>query len=436
MMMCSFLFCTAQIDIEGKIKRKVQQRADQKVDEAIDKTLDKTEEGVKDAAKGDSKNKKSSKSDEQDKSGQEESEGASSSKENSSTAGRTSLKAYSKFDFVAGERIIVQDDFSNVSLGDFPADWNTNSTGEIVNVDGQEGKWLMLQKEGVFMPDYIDNLPENFTLQFDLMCNEDYNYYSGALAFTFLPTTNKGRLNDFAQFSGPAHGVRVSMHPRDAGSAAGSVTFRNWQNENEEVLSNSLSTQQFFVPNNIHSRVSIWRQKQRLRVYLNEEKVLDIPRAFDATAKYNAMSICFEGKHQDQDRFLMSNLTMAVGNPDTRSKLITEGKLVTRGILFDSGSDKIKAESYGTLKDIANVLKENPTVQVKIIGHTDSDGDENNNLELSKKRAQSVKEALTKEFAIDTSRMQTDGKGESEPTDKNETTVGKSNNRRVEFVKL
>jgi len=173
-----------------------------------------------------------------------------------------------------------------------------------------------------------------------------------------------------------------------------------------------------------------------LRVYLNEEKVLDVPRAFDAAAIYNAFSICFEGKHQDQDRFLLSNLNMAVGAPDTRSKLITEGKLVTRGILFDSGSDKIKPESYGTLKDIAGVLKENPDVKVKIIGHTDSDGDDAKNLELSKKRSAAVKQALEKEFSIDASRLQTDGKGESEPSDKNDTTVGKANNRRVEFVKL
>jgi outer membrane protein OmpA-like peptidoglycan-associated protein len=73
---------------------------------------------------------------------------------------------------------------------------------------------------------------------------------------------------------------------------------------------------------------------------------------------------------------------------------------------------------------------------VKIIGHTDSDGDDAANLELSKRRAQSVKDALTKEFGIDASRMETDGKGESQPSDKNDTAPGKANNRRVEFVKL
>ena len=132
----------------------------------------------------------------------------------------------------------------------------------------------------------------------------------------------------------------------------------------------------------------------------------------------------------------MGNLRLAVGAPDTRNKLLTEGKWVTHGILFDVNSANIKAESYGTLKEIAGVLKENATVKVKILGHTDADGDDKSNLELSKRRAASVKDFLAKEFSIESERMETDGLGESKPVDKNATPEGKANNRRVEFVKL
>jgi len=88
------------------------------------------------------------------------------------------------------------------------------------------------------------------------------------------------------------------------------------------------------------------------------------------------------------------------------------------------------------MKDIANVLTENSSVKVKIIGHTDSDGSDADNLALSKKRAESVKASLTKDFGIDATRLETDGKGESQPVDKNTTAEGKANNRRVEFIKL
>ena len=81
------------------------------------------------------------------------------------------------------------------------------------------------------------------------------------------------------------------------------------------------------------------------------------------------------------------------------------------------------------------MLKENADVKVKIVGHTDSDGDENKNLDLSKRRAESVKNTLTKEFGINESRMETDGIGETKPVSKNDTPAGKANNRRVEFIK-
>ena len=115
---------------------------------------------------------------------------------------------------------------------------------------------------------------------------------------------------------------------------------------------------------------------------------------------------------------------------------MTEGSWSTTGILFDVNSDKIKSTSYGTLKEIATVLSENADVKVKIIGHTDADGDDTKNLELSKKRAASVKEALSKEFNIDDSRLQADGMGETKPVGDNKTLEGKAQNRRVEFVKL
>jgi OOP family OmpA-OmpF porin len=57
-------------------------------------------------------------------------------------------------------------------------------------------------------------------------------------------------------------------------------------------------------------------------------------------------------------------------------------------------------------------------------------------MDLSKRGAASVKSMLATEFGIDAGRMETDGKGESQPADKNDTPAGKANNRRVEFVKI
>jgi outer membrane protein OmpA-like peptidoglycan-associated protein len=98
--------------------------------------------------------------------------------------------------------------------------------------------------------------------------------------------------------------------------------------------------------------------------------------------------------------------------------------------------DVVKPESYATLKEIAGALTDNPGVRVKIIGHTDSDGADAANLDLSKRRADSVKAELAKTFSIDASRIETEGMGESKPVAPNDTQVNKALNRRVELVKL
>jgi OmpA-OmpF porin, OOP family len=434
LLVCSVQSIYCQIDVGGMVKNKVNQRIEQKANQAIDKTLDETERNAKEAAKGNKKGK--AKKDGQGSTNSEAEEGAVSDDQQTSSSTKKSLTTYSKFDFIPGEKVLIVDQFENVAVGDFPADWNTNGTGEIVTAEGYDSKWIQINKEGVFMPDYITDLPENFTMQFDVMVNEDFDFYSNGLQVTFLSTANRAKLNAFGRFSSPGFGTRFTMHPTSAGNAGGNVVFENWDKDGNDILSNNLAVQQFHAATNNFTKVSVWRQKQRLRVYFNDEKVLDIPRAFDAAAKYNAFTFGFGGGHHSQDKYLIANLRLAVGAPDTRSKLITEGKLVTRGILFDVASDKIKPESYGTLKDIANVLKENPEVKVQIVGHTDADGEDTANLELSKKRSLAVKKSLETEFGIDPTRLSTDGKGESQPVDSNTNTVGKANNRRVEFIKI
>src|SRR5688500_7785315 len=81
---------------------------------------------------------------------------------------RDSLLFTSKFDFVSGEKIIAIEDFSNAELGDFPVNWSTNATAEVVTLSGRPGKWMKINKESVFYPEFINELPENFTLEFDL----------------------------------------------------------------------------------------------------------------------------------------------------------------------------------------------------------------------------------------------------------------------------
>ncbi|CAN5757212.1 hypothetical protein BH11BAC3_BH11BAC3_11690 [soil metagenome] len=88
------------------------------------------------------------------------------------------------------------------------------------------------------------------------------------------------------------------------------------------------------------------------------------------------------------------------------------------------------------MKEIAAVLNEYKEVKIKIIGHTDSDGNDAANLTLSQKRATAIKGALVKNYEISDARIETEGKGETVAVADNKTKEGKAANRRVEFIKL
>lgn len=422
----------SQGQILNRVKQKAEQRANQKIDKAIDKGLDKTEE----AAKTDKNKKDTTKTTTSKKETSSNSQTTTADGE-ATTKNSADFKTYAKFDFVPGEKIVAVEDFSQVAPGDFPDKWNTNSTGDIQTVDGRTGNWLSIAKPGIFLPEFITALPENFTLEFELYCSKNYSFYSSPFNVIFASLKNPGKeFTNWRQYGpGPREGVLCWFHPQDAGMKNGHSGYTVWNNSTDD-LKNEGSTAQFRSKVNNYVKVSIWRQKNRLRVYMNEEKIWDVPRAFANGVNYNSLLIMRHNSHNPEDRFLFSNIRLAVGAADTRNRLVTEGKFVTRGILFDVNSDKIKAESYGVLKDISTVLNDNADLKVKIVGHTDGDGDDKSNIDLSKRRAESVKAMLSKEFGIDAARIQTDGKGESEPADKNTSAEGKANNRRVEFIKL
>jgi outer membrane protein OmpA-like peptidoglycan-associated protein len=205
------------------------------------------------------------------------------------------------------------------------------------------------------------------------------------------------------------------------------------------VMSNDWKTMRTFdsyFGKPIH--IAIWVQKERVRFWINNEKVYDIPNGAPEKVAFDRLFFETEPSMYTEQQLGMyvTNIKVAEGAPDLRSKLITEGRWATTGILFDVASDVIKPESYGVLKEIAGVLKDNPSVRVKIIGHTDSDGDNGKNLDLSKRRAAAVRNKLLGEFKIEAGRLETDGMGESKPVADNATKEGKLQNRRVEFIKL
>ncbi len=99
-------------------------------------------------------------------------------------------------------------------------------------------------------------------------------------------------------------------------------------------------------------------------------------------------------------------------------------------VLFDSGSSALKAGAYQEINRVAQVLIQYPETRIRVAGHTDSDGSEAFNQDLSVRRAEAVRNALVQQ-GVAAARINTVGFGESQPIADNATAVGKQLNRRV-----
>lgn len=103
------------------------------------------------------------------------------------------------------------------------------------------------------------------------------------------------------------------------------------------------------------------------------------------------------------------------------------------GIYFSFNRANIRVQSEPVLREIADVLKKNPDWHLRIDGHTDNIGGDAANLDLSRRRAAAVKDALVQTYSINPSRLTTGGYGASSPKDRNDTPEGRARNRRVEL---
>lgn len=343
-----------------------------------------------------------------------------------------SLTSYSKFDFVPGEKILYAENFEQDVIGEFPLKWFTNGSAEVVTMEGKDGRWLKLVTGLTLTPTM--KFPENFNLEYDLLINIPIKTTAVLPSWQFqifdggdktLKLSYGGhKLNNMLSFK-----TRFQGKFADVSADATEKAIRKMSSE----WSKMEGFQRNYGGGIVHVAITV--QGERMRMWYNSEKVLDMPNAAPLKHNFNQMQFQAMKVGEGYPAFYIGNIKLSEGKADTRSKLMDEGRYVTTGIQFDSGSDKIRPVSTGVIKEIAAAIKDN-SIKVQIIGHTDSDGGAESNLTLSKRRAEAVKKALVDDYGISGSSITTDGKGSSQPVGDNKTATGKAQNRRVEFVKI
>jgi OmpA-OmpF porin, OOP family len=145
-------------------QNKVENRVENKTGEATDKTLD-TVEGKNTNNTYGTKNRD-----------------ANATTESTSQAGvaanaTPSLTSYSKYDFIPGDKVLFFEDFSQDAIGDFPADWTSNGSGEVKTINIATGNWLhMNTKNAVYCYLKDINFPANYIIEFDVVPDDNFSW--------------------------------------------------------------------------------------------------------------------------------------------------------------------------------------------------------------------------------------------------------------------
>lgn len=350
------------------------------------------------------------------------------------------LAAYRQFGFVRGSNIIFQEAFEEDVIGDYPKRWNSDAGGEVVKLSKYPGNWLRGTETANHFADFLKVLPTNFTLEFDIISDAKNLYSDYTELELVLASTPKEKNFSAAKSKNDASGFSIDFD-----------FFKSWLSYQNffQYGSDSANASYMHIAspvnfdlgkfkfNGVPIHVSIVRQDSRLVLYVNTTRIFDVRNAFAKNTVLNNLLVKTYSQLEDGSTggLYFSNIVLAETVSDTRKDLFIDGKYVTNAILFETNSDKLQPGSLSAITVVADYLKQNPTVKLKVIGHTDNVGEDLANMSLSSKRATTVVKELVEFHKIDASRLAADGKGETQPVSDNNTWEGRAKNRRVEFIK-
>lgn len=312
---------------------------------------------------------------------------------------------WTNYDFVRGERILFAEDFSEDRVGDFPRSLEfVNGNMEIVEWEG--GRALRSTGDSRFDIQLPETLPERFTIEFD--------YYQSAGHYMSSVATAASQDENTSSY----------VMTRYPGSYFRLGNETGVEGEGPESTTQTYRTREGMTAIRIHVDGSY------AKMYTDEERVANVPNA--VILREDRMAVHLHGRQQNPA--YIANIVVAAGGRELYDVLEAEGRVATQGILFDTDSDVIRPESTPTLREIGEMLQEHGDLSLLIEGHTDSQGDDAHNMDLSERRAESVVRYLVEEYGIAPDRLAAEGLGESNPVADNSTPEGRQQNRRVELV--
>jgi len=239
-MLCSY--SSAQAQILKKIGKKIEQKAERAVDKALEGDTKASDNGVENT------------------------------KQQSSSGPFKNIPVMA-YDFSAGTKTVFFDDFGGDNPGSMASKWTSNGNGAIATVGGFDGQWLKLYDKNTYKIKDLVRIPENFTLEFDVLTIAD-NKDGMRLNFGFDHQKGVGKYNPLAY-----------RNPINIEASFRFDRFKFTSNEVDPVKKSEIKTDMSYFVNDV-MKVKIRVQGDRMSAYIGQYKVLDTEMVDPMTKKY------------------------------------------------------------------------------------------------------------------------------------------------------
>ncbi|MBN2730440.1 MAG: OmpA family protein [Bacteroidales bacterium] len=362
-------------------KNKVNNKIDNEIDNGIDKGINKVEDGIEGNGKRNSDDA------------------------NAEVSDVTDIGEWRNYSFIPCSDIMFYDlPGAWEEIGEKPSQWKIIK-GKVEVKDFNGINVISLYDE---MPEIVpdvsspekDYLPESFSLEFDY-----YRPSGGHNLSVYLFDRKHQTVNGQAE-------IKIGYNYVSVGSEKGNY--------------NGTSS----YSSDAWAHVAIHFDDGELRIYMNEERVIDIsdygsdPTGITLQAYYAT----------DKETYYLKNICLAVKEDDFSDQLAQNDEIIAYGISFTNGTAELRKESMGSINKIYSLMMKDEDLSFTIEGHTDNFGDDKDNKKLSEQRAETVMNVLV-QMGIDSKRLKAKGYGESKPVAGNSTEEDKAKNRRIVFVK-
>ena len=325
--------------------------------------------------------------------------------------------------YVPGDSVLLIDYFDQEKLGTSPIKWRTAFATPVVEIAGS--RWFKLLNNGEYAPKIMRTFPEKYTLEFNIVADGAPNEmgYVGNLIFTLGETMDD-------MFTNTPEKVEIT-------------TEVFVQKELTNVYyNNSIATTSGFAQTDAFSKkrgqkihVAFAVDNKRMRMWVDNEKLFD-----DTVLAYHDQFNIFRiglGAWNEKDpssKVLMSDFRYAAGPYNATERLANGGSFSTAGISFVPGTAQITPASAGALARMASIINESTDARFRIISHADADVKDAP--AITKQRAEAIKKALVTDYKVEAAKLETEGKGAEVQYARGRTLEAKTNNNRVEFLKL